>query len=386
MPKLETVDTYGFGLCESIDPASENFDFGSQSAAGLTLKNYVFASSSSVPHTITGSDLPVPDGFATTVSPPRFDNLDAFATVVAAGEGAFRYLGLTDVSLPNLVTAGTNCFAAIAADAANLQTVDLPALTTLGATPFNGSTAIATFNAPNLAEVPAVLASSKAALTTVDISGAVTLNDNVFNGFTALATVNGVELDSDDIVVLPLVETLGASAFKGCTSLKNVSLPKLNVAGASAFEGCTGLVSVTATQDADGEGTLNFSGAGIFKGCVALATVTLPKLKLISSTSTFEGCVALATVIIPAVTTMGNNTFAKCPALDEIYAGAAPPLTTAANVFTTAVTTGGTFADSNDFTIYVPDAGAVTAWAEWKEFATAVKDKIAVAEGSPPEV
>lgn len=64
------------------------------------------------------------------------------------------------------------------------------------------------------------------------------------------------------------VETIGANAFAGCTSLTGVNLSKVFAMGEKAFDGCTSLTSVDLSS-------LRNSGSEIFRGCTSLESVTL---------------------------------------------------------------------------------------------------------------
>jgi surface antigen bspA-like len=60
-------------------------------------------------------------------------------------------------------------------------------------------------------------------------------------------------------------------------------------------------------------------GESAFKGCTALTSVNLPNSLASIEKSTFEGCSALASVVIPhAVTSIGENAFKSCSALQSI--------------------------------------------------------------------
>ena len=140
------------------------------------------------------------------------------------------------------------------------------------------------------------------------------IGNNAFNGCSALATaeMNKVQTIGENAFVgtiipaatLPEATTIGASAFKGVTTLTSATFPKATLIGASAFEGCTGITALElpATLIAD-----DAIGADAFKGMTALATLTV-KCKKING-AYFSGDNALATLNLDEVETIAENAF-----------------------------------------------------------------------------
>lgn len=81
---------------------------------------------------------------------------------------------------------------------------------------------------------------------------------------------------------------VGASAFKGCTSLLDISLPEADSIGHYAFSGCT-----------------------------AVSTISIPKVKFIGN-SAFYNCVGLTSVDLPEVEALGANAFYNCTNLSVL--------------------------------------------------------------------
>jgi len=90
-------------------------------------------------------------------------------------------------------------------------------------------------------------------------------------------------------------------AFKGCTSLKSVTLP-----ASVAFIGCS-------------PWNYKFYESGVFEGCTSLSSVNIPAGVTTIRDRTFLRCKSLASITIPAgVTSIGDETFYGCTSLTGI--------------------------------------------------------------------
>lgn len=135
---------------------------------------------------------------------------------------------------------------------------------------FSGCTAFTTVNLP--------------ALTTM---GAPFFGNN-FANCTALTTVN-----------LPALTTINNSGFFGCTALVNITLPALTSTGSSLFSGCTNLITATLSN-------LITASDNIFNGCTSLTTVSMP-LTTDISTSVFQNCNAITNIDLTSCTNFGGT-------------------------------------------------------------------------------
>ena len=110
------------------------------------------------------------------------------------------------------------------------------------------------------------------------------------------------------------VETIGDSAFLGCTSLGSVDLPAgVTTIGKLAFECCTSLGSV------DLPAGVTTIGRWAFQGCSSLASVIIPEGVTTIEPKTFSGCIKLGSIELPAgVTTIGRGAFEVCTSLASI--------------------------------------------------------------------
>ena len=142
-----------------------------------------------------------------------------------------------------------------------------------------------------------------------------------------------------DVTIPNGVTNIGTSAFKDCSGLANVSIPDgVTRIGGSAFSGCSGLTSVTIPT------SVTNIGSSAFKDCDHLTSVTIPQYvctrkiptifpssyHLITSvtllpdvtnigSSSFKGCSALTDFEIPnGVTNLGSSAFSGCSGLAEV--------------------------------------------------------------------
>ena len=163
-----------------------------------------------------------------------------------------------------------------------------------------------------------------------DLTGATSLNsigDSAFNGCTSLTNVaipNGLTSIGNAAfngctaltsITLPnSLASIGNSAFSGCTVLTNVALPKsVTSLGSSAFNNCTGLTSITIPEGLIGIGDSAFSG------CTGLTSVTLPESLTSIGSSAFNGCKNLSNITLPdGLTSIGSSAFSGCTNLTSI--------------------------------------------------------------------
>ena len=114
---------------------------------------------------------------------------------------------------------------------------------------------------------------------------------------------------------------MGASAFKNCTSLKEVILSGFGLAtGArSVFEGCTSLEKVTLTGKKVYQYASIVVGNSWFKGCYNLKELNLPDTLSEIGVNAFNGCTSLTSITLPAACTkVASTAFTDCTALTGI--------------------------------------------------------------------
>jgi hypothetical protein len=162
---------------------------------------------------------------------------------------------LKSIIAPNATSVGLSAFAY-----AGLETADLPNVTTIGNSGFDGCKQLRTINIP-LAEY---------------------ISSYAFKGCIALAALD-----------LPNVTAVIHNAFQGCKALVSVNLPRATRIDNSAFYGCTSLVSVNIPSFSP-----SFDPTSLFNGCSSLPNVDLPQGVTKVVTTMFKGCTVLKTLIL----------------------------------------------------------------------------------------
>ncbi len=111
------------------------------------------------------------------------------------------------------------------------------------------------------------------------------------------------------------IKYIRASAFKGCTNLKSVTIPNsVTILGSSAaFQGCTSLTDVTIGN------SVKVIGASAFEDCSSLTSINIPNSVETIDSHAFSKCTSLTSVSIgSSVTSIGNAAFLKCSSLTSI--------------------------------------------------------------------
>lgn len=188
----------------------------------------------------------------TEIPADAFENLSAVTgalvlpeTVTKIGNYAFKGATFTSVTFPaGLASIGNYAFQ----NCKKLTSVAFTpngsdyALTSIGTSAFAGSILLTKIDLPQSLK---------------------SISSNSFNGCTKLANVTF----ADDLT------SIGASAFTG-TALTEITIPDtVTEIGASAFKNCTKLQTVNVSEYSE---RLNSIGANAFDGCTSLAEFTLP--------------------------------------------------------------------------------------------------------------
>ena len=133
-----------------------------------------------------------------------------------------------------------------------------------------------------------------------------TMNFYAFFSCTSLETVN---YGSEDPNWTPIWETIGSSAFNGCSSLVSIVLPSsLKEVGSSVFSNCTSLTEVTYNSATD-------ISNNMFQNCSSLTTVTFGSSANFTKigNNAFQNCQSLKSISLPkSCITIGNYAFDGC--------------------------------------------------------------------------
>ncbi len=132
----------------------------------------------------------------------------------------------------------------------------------------------------------------------IDASSFVIDENDVLVGYTG----NETTVEVPDFINGKSVTAVSATAFGGNNFIKSVTFTKyLTTIGASAFKDCTSLVSVYASGCTDIE-------AEAFSGCTSLKTASITSVVTIGD-SAFYGCSALTKLSLSKLTTLGKSAF-----------------------------------------------------------------------------
>ena len=230
------------------------------------------------------------------------ENLILPNTLITIGEEMFYQSKLKTVVIPaNATTIGNSAFE----QCASLISIDIPAnVETIGTAVFWGCSSLATVTFENGSQLKTIEGgypssgtfSYCTALTSIEIPASVeTIEAAAFKGCSSLATVtfeNGSQL-----------KTIGGGssyygAFSDCTALTSIEIPaSVETIKASAFKGCSSLATVTfenGSQLKTIEG--GYPSSGTFADCTALTSIEIPASVETIEAAAFKGCSSLATV------------------------------------------------------------------------------------------
>lgn len=245
------------------------------------------------------------------------------ASITKIGEGAFAYLNLKTLNLPDLDEISDYMLYG----AENLTQITIPAsVKSIGASAFEGCGALATveFAENSLLEV---------------------ISDSAFKNCYALVSI--VLPEGPEVTVVNGGFTggamMGSEVFYGCHNLQTVQLPSLTYLGSYTFFGCTSLTTVTFGENSSVTGSYTFFpgedaigtyhssltsvtlgdntvaiGVGAFEACNSLTQIDL-KNAVVAAASAFSLCENLATVTgMENLQYIGDEAFLGCFSLSSL--------------------------------------------------------------------
>lgn len=162
----------------------------------------------------------------------------------------------------------------------------------------------------NLTAIPAAAFSGCYNLEEVDVSAGERLQSIGAYAFQGCTSLTDIALDQGII-------TIGDYAFFECTALKNVKFSgNLANVGKNVFKNCTSLETAIVPN-----GVLVI-GYGMFENCVSLKNADLPDSITSIDDLAFNNCVSLEQIIVPDSTTdVGENAFYGCSSAKSVYIG-----------------------------------------------------------------
>ena len=261
------------------------------------------------------------------------ENLILPNTLITIGEEMFYQSKLKTVVIPaNATTIGNSAFE----QCASLISIDIPAnVETIGTAVFWGCSSLTTVTFEKGSQLKTIGGGSSSyygafsyctALTSIEIPASVeTIGASAFKGCSKLATVT-FEKESQ-------LKTIGggsysSGAFSDCTALTSIEIPaSVETIEAAAFKGCSSLATVTFENGSQlktiGGGSSYY---GAFSDCTALTSIEIPASVETIKASAFKGCSSLATVTFENGSQLktieggypSSGTFADCTALTSI--------------------------------------------------------------------
>ena len=241
--------------------------------------------------------------------------------VISIPNAAFESMSaLTTVDLGNVESVGRNSFSS----SRKLTTVTGSSLTNVGPHAFEGCTALSSIDLSNVVEINDSAFYFCKLLKDIDISSATVIGELAFSNCISLKSVALNDyLESVETRVFyncSLLETvelgkgttkIGAYAFMGCESLKDIDLKRVERISEYAFYNCIKL------GDIDLERLTSLEGYS-FYGCESIESVNLgPGLTYIP-TYAFSKCLSLKSIDLKYVTTLGSNCFSGCTSLETL--------------------------------------------------------------------
>lgn len=120
-----------------------------------------------------------------------------------------------------------------------------------------------------------------------------------------------VEIANGERLSLPLVSSIGPSAFAYCGYVRLVTLNNAMQIGSEAFRNCATLSGINAPA-------VTSIGAKAFLGCLNLASVLMSNCSEIGDDAFYQ-CSSIKTISFPNATFIGSAAFRECEQLSSAY-------------------------------------------------------------------
>lgn len=260
---------------------------------------------------------------------------------------------------------------------ANITSIDLTYVTSIGKNSFNKCTSLTYVNMPAVTEILDNAFYDCEHLTEVNIPSATSVGQYAFYNCYALASgdfssltqvgLSAFVLTAFTEVNLPLATYLDNFAFSNCSHITEVNLPLATHIGNKAFHKNISLVSAYLPL-------VEEIGVEAFSECSSLESIELPAVVRVGDNSSssydkgpFPSCTNLTTVDIgPNVTFIGYATFAACSNLKSVTVRATTPPELRSSAFNNT---------HADLVIYVPAESVDTykAASGWSSYASKIQ-------------
>ena len=265
----------------------------------------------------------------TTIGGSAFKNCSSLATVTFEKESQLKTIG-------GGYSGSSSYYYGAFSGCSSLTSIEIPAsVETIEAAAFKGCSSLTTVTFEQGSQLKTIAGgysdfsdyygafSGCSSLTSIEIPASVTtIEATAFKGCYKLATVTfeqGSQLKTiggdyykqfyygafsdcpiTTIEIPASVETIGSSAFSGCTSLTAIEIPaSVTTIGTAAFKGCSSLTTVTFEKGSQlktiGGGYSGSSYYGAFSDC-PITSIEIPASVTTIGTAAFKGCSSLTTV------------------------------------------------------------------------------------------
>ena len=146
-------------------------------------------------------------------------------------------------------------------------------------------------------------------LKNIELNNVYSIGANAFEGATSLK----------EIVLTDMLESIGQSAFYQCTKLLKIEIPdSVSYIGAYAFEGCTQLEKIVLGSGITEWGT-DWGDNAAFRGCTKLEDITVKEGVAYIASKCFEDCTAIRTISIPGTCErIADDAFRNCSSLEKV--------------------------------------------------------------------
>ena len=172
----------------------------------------------------------------------------------------------------------------------NIQTVNLPYATTVGASAFDFCWSLTNVNLPMCSYIGSSAFTDCYSLSQINIPVCSHIDEFAFASCSSLTQIS-----------LSVCSYIGFYTFYKCSSLSQISLPVCSYIGSYAFKDCSTLNSIYLP-------VVRSIGSVCFNNCTSLSSIMLPECITLGN-NIFTGCSMLSTIVLPKLQTIGASVF-----------------------------------------------------------------------------